>query len=1188
MSKLTDYFKDLRDIYNTGSGVKETSYYPAFEAMANAYGKELKPRVRCVINLQNKGAGIPDAGFFTSSQFQRGEDKPRDSQLPERGCAEIKSTKDDVLKIAENEQVAKYLNHYGAVLVTNYRDFLLIGKDAGGKAEHLERFSFADTEGEFWREVRADASAFAARFEKSFDEFIKRVFLHAVPLTKPEDVAWFLASYAREAKERVEAAKNLDALQSLRKALEEAVGFTFKGEEGEHFFRSTLIQTLFYGVFSAWVLWSKKNSRFKIQDSKSDGFQSEILNPESGIPPFDWRTAVWELKVPMIRALYSQVATPQHLEPLGLVELLDRTNKVLNRIRKPEFFQKFSESHAVQYFYEPFLENFDAELRKQLGVWYTPEEIVRYMVARVDTVLKEELNLPDGLADENVYILDPCCGTGAYLVEVLKHIAQTLKERGDNATIGATLREAVTKRIFGFEILPAPFVVAHLQIGLFLQSLGTELKDERAAIYLTNALTGWEKPKDEQIIIPIPEMQQERDQAQQVKQSQPILVILGNPPYNAFAGTSPEEEQGLVEPYKDGLIKKWGIKKFNLDDLYIRFFRLAERRIAEKTGKGVVCFISNFSYTFKDSYVVMREKLINSFDKFWFDSFNGDSRETGKQTPEGKPDPSIFSTEYNKEGIRVGTTVGLMVRNEERETEKQILYRDFWGTNKRADALATLNDDGTLNTSNTYQKVNPTKQNKYSFRPSNIGADYESWLKLDELCFIPPFNGTIERRGNSLIAFNLETKEFEKVRDYFDLSKTDEDIAAIEPRFMKSSGEFVADNARKNILENAKRENIGFNEKDIVAYPFKPFDIRAVYLSEHIQPLFSRPSPKLLKHRFKDNFFLISRDSAHTIPEGSPFYASKLVCDYDSISGHARHFPIFYLPALFEKKKAKKDKRQISLLDDLTKDEPKKETKANLSAKVRAYLENLGLNDADENAETASLVWYHALAVGYSPLYLSENADGIRQDFPRVPLPAKAELLQSSAALGKRIAALLDTETGVSGVTAGRLDAPFASIGALAHAEGKNLDGDDFKVEAGWGHAGKGGVTMPAKGKHVERDYTEAETNALTLAAEQSGLSPEDIKQTLGATTFDIYLNDSAYWRNIPRNVWEYTIGGYQVIKKWLSYREAELLGRALTLAEANEVRDIARRISAILLSTRELNENYLAAKTSNAATNDD
>jgi hypothetical protein len=155
----------------------------------------------------------------------------------------------------------------------------------------------------------------------------------------------------------------------------------------------------------------------------------------------------------------------------------------------------------------------------------------------------------------------------------------------------------------------------------------------------------------------------------------------------------------------------------------------------------------------------------------------------------------------------------------------------------------------------------------------------------------------------------------------------------------------------------------------------------------------------------------------------------------------------------------------------------------------------------------------------------------------------------------------------------------------LAHAEGLQLAKEDFAVTAGWGHAGKGGVTMPAKGKLIDREYSEPETEALTRAAERLGLTLEEIKETLGTTTFDVYLNNSAFWRNIPRNVWEYTIGGYQVIKKWLSYREAELLGRGLELAEANEVRDMSRRITAILLLSAELDKNYLVAKASNIVT---
>ena len=171
---------------------------------------------------------------------------------------------------------------------------------------------------------------------------------------------------------------------------------------------------------------------------------------------------------------------------MGLVEVLDRTGAALNRVEPETFFARFAEDQAVQYFYEPFLEAFDPELRKELGVWYTPPEIVQYMVSRVDTVLRQELGLADGLADTRVYVLDPCCGTGAYLVAVLQRIATTLREQGGDALLGDDLKRAAMERVFGFELLPAPFVVAHLQLGLLLQTLGAPLSDstnERAGVY---------------------------------------------------------------------------------------------------------------------------------------------------------------------------------------------------------------------------------------------------------------------------------------------------------------------------------------------------------------------------------------------------------------------------------------------------------------------------------------------------------------------------------------------------------------------------------------------------------------------------------------------------------------------------------------------------------------------------------
>ena len=264
-------------------------------------------------------------------------------------------------------------------------------------------------------------------------------------------MAWFLASYARDALFRVERQKQLPgACRPSAPRLEDALGMKFTDEKGEHFFRSTLVQTLFYGVFSAWVRWHKDNP--------------------GPVDKFDWRTAEWTLHVPFVRTLYEEVAKPSPLGPLGLVETLDWSAGVLNRVDRDEFFRHFEDEHAVQYFYEPFLEAYDPEVRKELGVWYTPREIVKYQVARVDTVLREELDLPDGLADPNVVVLDPCCGTGAYLVEVLHSVAATLRDKGGDALVASDLKEAAMNRVFGFEIMPAPFVVSHLQLGLMLQT----------------------------------------------------------------------------------------------------------------------------------------------------------------------------------------------------------------------------------------------------------------------------------------------------------------------------------------------------------------------------------------------------------------------------------------------------------------------------------------------------------------------------------------------------------------------------------------------------------------------------------------------------------------------------------------------------------------------------------------------
>ena len=235
-------------------------------------------------------------------------------------------------------------------------------------------------------------------------------------------------------------------------------------------------------------------------------------------------------------------------------------------------------------------------------------------------------------------------------------------------------------------------------------------------------------------------------------------------------------------------------------------------------------------------------------------------------------------------------------------------------------------------------------------------------------------------------------------------------------------------------------------------------------------------------------------------------------------------------------------------------------------------------------------LFHHVIAVLHDPQYRAANAGALRMEWPRIPLPGwsaiggsathgngdtsgdadairlrrAADELTASAARGRQLAALLDSDTPVAGVTSGPLTPAMAAIAVPAivqgsgvqesGADGGNMSGDDFAVTAGWGHHGSGDAVMPGQGRLVERDYTAAERAALS-----------DLLPTLGETTYDIYLNERAYWRNVPASVWNYQLGGYQVLKKWLSYREQRVLGRALTVEEVQAFAETARRVAGIL-----------------------
>ena len=242
------YFADLGRVHGSGGATGERSRYGPLTSLLDTVGSTLKPRVFCVGELADQGAGHPDFGLYSARQVQKGQ--PRAGQTPERGVVEVKAVGDDAWLAADSDQVSRYWSRYRLVLVTNTRDFVLVGEDGAGRAAKLETYRLAASPDAFRRKLEKP-HAFAREVGAGLGEYLARALSHRAALAEPKDLAWLLASYARDGLARVEAAGDAPSLAALRAALEAALGVRFEGDRGARFFHSTLVQTLFYGIFSA-------------------------------------------------------------------------------------------------------------------------------------------------------------------------------------------------------------------------------------------------------------------------------------------------------------------------------------------------------------------------------------------------------------------------------------------------------------------------------------------------------------------------------------------------------------------------------------------------------------------------------------------------------------------------------------------------------------------------------------------------------------------------------------------------------------------------------------------------------------------------------------------------------------------------------------------------------------------------
>ncbi len=655
-------------------------------------------------------------------------------------------------------------------------------------------------------------------------------------------------------------------------------------------------------------------------------------------------------------------------------------------------------------------------------------------------------------------------------------------------------------------------------------------------MFLTNALTGWIPPEEPKQHLMWAELEEERDAADRVKQEAPILVILGNPPYNGFAGMAVDEERTLTDAYRE-TVRAPKPQGQGLNDLYVRFYRMAERKIVD-SGEGIVCFISNYSWLDGLSFTGMRERYLEVFDRIWIDCLNGDKYKTGKLTPDGEPDPSIFSTEQNREGIQVGTAIGLLVRKQKHAPVQAVQFRHFWGTEKRA-ALAEMAHD---KMDGRFVEMVPVSSLGLPMVPVSVGRGYLTWPLLPEV-FPANFPGVQTKRDEVVVDLDRDAL-VERIEQYFDVSVSDAQIARVVPRAMVKTARFDPVDTRQTLLRRGLRRDY------FVRYYYRPFDLRWIYWESETR-LLGEKSPAYFPQAFAGNCWL----SAGQRNRMEVFYQPQVtgvLADHHLVESNVQMVPLMVMnksedPSLFGGR-------------------PEGSAQPNLSDLAVAYVSSV------RSIQRAP--FFHAVAVLHAQCYSRENAGALRQDWPRIPLPARGAVLEASAALGEELARLLDPETAAPGVSAGTIRPELKGLGLLSRSDGKQVNpkAGDLDVTAGWGHAGKGGVTMPARGRVVERGYGKEEAGGLDAAG-------AGWRALLGETTRDIYLNETVYWKNVPERVWEYTLGGYQVLKKWLSYRELELLGRPLKPEEARYVTEVVRRIAAILLLGPALDANYAAVK---------
>ena len=820
--------------------------------------------------------------------------------------------------------------------------------------ENLDNFILTNfVEFRLYTDAQLRATANVTNEPEKLETLLER-FLNAghVQITSPETLARYLARRTRELQTQIATTLSNEDSEIYRmfSAFKETLISTLTPDD----FADMYAQTLAYGLFAA-------RCTLPNATNFSRHTAAEAL-PKSN---------------PFLIQLFYHVASPT-LET-NITYILDDIAALLRNVPtemlRTAFAAKTHLEDPVIHFYETFLAEYDPQRRVDRGVYYTPPQVISYIVKSVDSLLKTALSRPDGLADDNTLILDPATGTGGFLLTVLDHIREYTTETYGTAEWTQYINAQLVKRIFGFELLVAPYTIAHLKLSLFLQAQGWHA-DERLRIYLTNTL---EQPDEMQPSIPFAGfISDEANAALSVKRDEPILVILGNPPYQRSSANPSRDTGGdlnfigrLMEDYRS--VDGAPMAEQNLQALqgdYVKFVRWAQWRI-DKNGEGVVGYIVNNGFLYGIIFRGMRQSLMNSFNAIYCFNLHGSSR-IGEIVPDGETDENIFD-------IQQGTAILLCVKERDNVDPAKIYYADLWGS--REEKYATLSHTDIQTT--TWTELTPDSP-FYHFVPRHDQhiEEYEIGWELTDI-FQASSIGIITARDRLTIHGTPEAVRA-TVTDFVSLSESE---ARQQYRLPRDRRDWQIRLAQEDLQNHPEVE------QHIVPINYRPFDIRYTYYTGQSRGFHCMPRPAIMRHLLMgENLALCTHRIIRSATTWQHILVTDKITDGNCVSnrdGPTHVFPLYLYP--------NPEELGISTERSLNFNPPF----------LTALSEVLGLPQTapfnlPESVSPEEILAY-IYTVLYSPTYRERYYDFLKYDFPRIPMPENIEQFRTLAALGQRL-----------------------------------------------------------------------------------------------------------------------------------------------------------------------------------------